>query len=132
MRSKIFSGPMYGFEFTAGFVNRSQPDLLGFGGESGSRALRSVDCTAGDDDEEFPSGLFSFSLEGCGTFIVVEAVDSSRGGWNWDRPAAIAVLVCTHRRKGLEWRMILCFRFFGFTGVPFVVLPSVSSDDPLW
>lgn len=72
---------MYGFELTAGFVSRSQPDFRGFGGDSGSRVLRSTDCTAGDVDGEFPSGLLSFSFAGCGTFSVVDvAVDSSRGG----------------------------------------------------
>jgi hypothetical protein len=30
---------------------------------------------------------------------------------NWEMPAPIAIDVCTHRTKGEEWMMILCFRF---------------------
>lgn len=33
MRNRIFSGPMYGLELTAGLVRRSHPDFCGLGGD---------------------------------------------------------------------------------------------------
>lgn len=128
MRSSIFSGPIYGFELTEGLVNRNQPDLRILGGEpdsTRSACLPRAGCAVSDEFESFPNGLFS--LGGCGTLSWVAAVaDSSLGGLNWEMPAAIAVLVCTHLRNGLECMMILCFRFFVPEAVPWVVLDALE------
>jgi hypothetical protein len=96
MRSRIFSGPLGGFGKTS---------RLGSANGWMVKGCNEYELALGD----FWSGVFSgaavFSFEGEGIFKVGTA-----GGWYCDMPAATAVLVCMHRKNGLECMTIL--RFF--------------------
>lgn len=66
-----------------------------------------VDLVRGGLGEELPSKP-SCSLEGVGMLS-----SGAAGDWYCEMPAATAVLVCTHLRKGLECMIILRFLFLG-------------------
>ena len=83
MRNKIFSGPMYGFELTAGLVRRNHPDLCGFDGDSCSSDLGGIGWRPGGWEGGVPRGLLSLSLPGWGRLSLVNVGGGpSLGGWN--------------------------------------------------
>src|SRR4051794_4826398 len=106
MRSSILSGPVCG---------RGSMSRLG-----SARRSKVRDC---DDEDGLARGAFGspFSLDGVGipSCGVV-------GFWYCEIPAATAVLVCTHLRKGLECMMILRLFFLGRCNPP-AAFPSFPS-----
>lgn len=100
MRSRILSGPVCGLGTLS---------CLG-----SATSLRNFDCDDDDCDAEvgaFVRGELVVSFAGRGTWAAC-GVFAGEGARNCEIPAAMAVLVWTQRRNGLEWMMILGF-FFG-------------------
>ena len=83
MRNRIFSGPMYGLELTAGLVRRSHPDFCGLGGDLCPSGLGCSLSGTGTVDGDGPKGLLSLSLWGAGrSRLVGVGGGPCVGAWN--------------------------------------------------